>query len=492
VHDRSGSRVRHRLRAAAAFVVAGAVVVPLAWMWWASRLPDAYSLMDTGHMDYGGGPALPMDAKVSVDDLVSTASGPADLEVVLTTRTETLTLASGRKIQAFTVNGTSPGPEIRAHVGDIVEVTLHNESVTEGATIHWHGVDVPNAEDGVAGVTQDAVPMGSDFTYRFVPDRAGTFWYHSHQESSVQVSRGLFGALVILPAGPDAAVADGVDVVALTHTFGGERTINGVAAQDVVDAPAGSSARVRVINTDNETLPVWIDGATYEIAAIDGSEIARPDPVENRYIGVPAGGRADLTFTVPTDGAVVHIAGASMGVGTGGAPADAAARPATRVDLLHYGSGPPDALTLRRPDRSFDYALGRRPGFVNGRPGMWWSINGALYPRVPMFIVDRGDVVSVTFTNSSGDNHPMHLHGHRALVVSRNGGPSDGSPWWIDSLDVGPGETYEVMFTADNTGVWMFHCHDLPHAHEGLVAHLMYAGVTSPYVHGGPNGNAPE
>ena len=84
----------------------------------------------------------------------------------------------------------------------------------------------------------------------------------------------------------------------------------------------------------------------------------------------------------------------------------------------------------------------------------------------------------------------MHLHGHHAVVLARNGVPATGSPWWVDSLDVGDGETYDVAFVADNPGIWMDHCHNLIHARDGLVAHLMYAGVTPPYRIGGAN--APE
>jgi FtsP/CotA-like multicopper oxidase with cupredoxin domain len=61
------------------------------------------------------------------------------------------------------------------------------------------------------------------------------------------------------------------------------------------------------------------------------------------------------------------------------------------------------------------------------------------------------------------------------------------SPWWVDSLQVGDGETYEIAFLADNPGVRMDHCHKLPHAAEGLMTHLMYEGITTPYRGGGPN-----
>ena len=98
-------------------------------------------------------------------------------------------------MSGYTVNGTSPGPMLEAPVGDLVEVTLVNDNVADGTTLHWHGVDVPNSADGVAGVTQDAVGPGEEFVYRFVADQAGTFWYHSHQVSHEQVRRGLLGGL---------------------------------------------------------------------------------------------------------------------------------------------------------------------------------------------------------------------------------------------------------------------------------------------------------
>ncbi len=117
--------------------------------------------------------------------------------------------------------------------GDLVEVTLVNEDIEQGVTIHWHGVDVPNAEDGVAGVTQDAVLPGQRYVYRFRAEQVGTFWYHSHQVSSKEVRRGLFGAFVIEPA----EERDGeVDLALVAHTFDGITTLN---ASDRVGASRG-------------------------------------------------------------------------------------------------------------------------------------------------------------------------------------------------------------------------------------------------------------
>jgi FtsP/CotA-like multicopper oxidase with cupredoxin domain len=109
-----------------------------------------------------------------------------------------------------------------------------------------------------------------------------------------------------------------------------------------------------------------------------------------------------------------------------------------------------------------------------------------------MYTVVEGDVVRMRLANSSGVAHPMHLHGHHAVVLSRNGEPATGSPWVVDSLDVANGDSYEIAFVADNPGLWMDHCHNLPHAADGLVAHLVYDGVHGPYEVGGHTHNEPE
>jgi FtsP/CotA-like multicopper oxidase with cupredoxin domain len=166
--------------------------------------------------------------------------------------------------------------------------------------------------------------------------------------------------------------------------------------------------------------------------------------------------------------------------------------PGVDLDLLSYGEPAEIGLDPGQADRDFEYRIGRRIAFLDGRPGFWWSINGHLYPDVPMYMVEEGDIVTMTISNSSGEVHPMHLHGHHAVVLSRDGEQATGSPWWVDSLDVEDGESYEIAFVADNPGIWMDHCHNLPHASEGLVTHLMYAGVTTPYVIGGEHANDPE
>ena len=501
---------RRALKIALPILATVAIVAPLAWPWHASRLPGSYSVMDMGYLDYGGGAAPDpgggahgghMQGHVHghaseparmITDLVADPAPPADVRVDLVTRQQTLT-AGGRSISGFTVNGTSPGPEIRATQGQLIEVHLRNESVRDGVTLHWHGIDVPNAMDGVAGVTQDAVPAGGEFIYRFVADQVGSFWYHSHQVSNPQVAGGLLGSLVVTP---QSGIAQQIDVSAIAHTYGGLRTINGKAEDLRVPAQPGDWARVRVANTDNGPMKVWTNG-TYRLLAVDGTEVHRPTEVSDRSVTLTAGARADLEVQAPSDGTAVRVQlskSTAVILGPAGADADAPVppQPTADLDLLAYGSPTPLGFDPAQATRQFDYLIGRRPGFVKGRPGMWWSINSHLFPNVPMYVVREGDVVVMHIENRSGEVHPMHLHGHHVVVLARTGVPASGSPWWVDSLNVLPGETYDIGFVANNPGIWMDHCHNLKHAAQGMIAHLMYEGFDTPYRIAGPADNQPE
>jgi len=449
-------------------------------------VPSTYSVLEMGRADFGGGPAHEHGVGRSVADLTGPADGEPDVAVELAAAEEQFELASGEQVDGFTLNGSSPGPAIEVRQGDLVQVTLTNVDVPDGVTLHFHGVDVPNAEDGVAGVTQDAVLPGDEHVYRFVAEDAGTYWYHSHQVSHAQVRGGLFGTFVVLPPGERRAQ----DVVATVHTYDGRRTINGRTGENPALTEPGRPVRVRLVNTDNGPLRAWVSGAPFRVVAVDGTDVIGPTDLSDAGILVTAGGRVDVLVNAPAR--IETSGGAALVVGPRFTQVEVAPEPTRTVDLLSYGS--PAALPFdpEQADRRFRYEIGRRIGFLDGRPGFWWTVNGNLFPDVPMFHVQEGDVVRMTVVNDSGDVHPMHLHGHHAVVLSRDGVASTGSPWVTDSLNVGDGETYEIAFVADNPGIWMDHCHNLDHARDGLVAHLAYAGVTGPFQVGGEHDNAPE
>jgi FtsP/CotA-like multicopper oxidase with cupredoxin domain len=207
-------------------------------------------------------------------------------------------------------------------------------------------------------------------------------------------------------------------------------------------------------------------------------------------VTLTAGGRADLEVNVPVR---VQLSKATaVVIAPPGIDPPVPPQPADDLDLLSNGSPAALGFDPTHPTRQFEYRIGRRPGFVKGRPGVWWSINGRLFPHVPMYVVREGDVVAMHISNHSGEVHPMHLHGHHVVVLARNGVAATGSPWWVDSLNVLAGETYDIAFVANNPGIWMDHCHNLKHAAQGMIAHLMYEGFDTPYRIAGTADNQPE
>jgi FtsP/CotA-like multicopper oxidase with cupredoxin domain len=501
------SRLALKILAAACALLVLAAVAWIGVQWWDSRLPSTYDAMEYARADYGGGPVpvagadvhsampgMPMGGghAMSVANLTG-PDGTPDEQFTLTARSATVRLPSGRTVDALTFNGSVPGPELRVREGDLVEVILLNRDISSGVSIHWHGIDVPNGEDGVAGVTQDAVAPGGRHVYRFRPDRAGTFWYHAHQASSSEVRRGLFGVIVVEPRAGEGEAA--LDLALASHELSGSPTLRG---SDVVvrrSANAGESVRLRLVNTDNTPQRFSVDGTAFRVLAIDGNELNRPSTIVHRTLRLAAGGRYDVGFTMPATPVRLGVidTSAALVLSANGVADVSAGPPGPDFDPIAYGSPLPEPFDLDSHfDRRFRFSIGRKPGFLDGRPGMQWTINGGVYPRVPMFVVRFGDLVEMTIENHTKSVHPMHLHGHWMLVLSRDGVAPSGSPWWTDTLDVEPGERYVLGFRADNPGLWMDHCHNLSHASAGLTMHLAYAGVTTPYRIGGSVHNHPE
>ena len=167
-------------------------------------------------------------------------------------------------------NGKLPGPEIRVKRGERVKVRFKN-SLDEPTSVHWHGIRIDNAMDGVSGLTQPEVQPGETFDYDFVAPDAGTYWYHAHHMSWNQVPRGLAGPLIIEeddnPFGPDADIILSLSDWRLddnglldTASFGARHdfshagrlgnwlTINGTSLPDI-PVTKGRWHRIRLINT---------------------------------------------------------------------------------------------------------------------------------------------------------------------------------------------------------------------------------------------------
>ncbi|MBU1053592.1 MAG: multicopper oxidase domain-containing protein [Proteobacteria bacterium] len=115
------------------------------------------------------------------------------VEYKLTIAQETVSF-TGKERPAMTINGNIPGPTLRFHVGDSAVIHVHN-AMNVNTSIHWHGILLPNGQDGVPYLTYPPIAPGSTFTYRFMIRHAGTYWYHSH--SGLQEQQGIYGSIAI-------------------------------------------------------------------------------------------------------------------------------------------------------------------------------------------------------------------------------------------------------------------------------------------------------
>lgn len=219
----------------------------------------------------------------------------------------------GKFVEAFAYNGQVPGPQIRVTEGDRVRVVLRN-NLDQSTAIHFHGLLVPIAQDGVPFITQPPVKPGETHTYEFTVPNAGSHMYHSHHNSAEQVGKGLLGAFIVAPR--------------------------------------------------------------------------RPRAVE----------RADIDY----------------------------------VMILNDGS--------------------------HG-----YTLNGKGFPATEPIVAKLGQKVRVRFMNEGMMIHPMHLHGMGMKVIDKDGYPQP-MPWMCDTLNVAPGERWDVIIDCNNPGTWAFHCHILPHA----------------------------
>ena len=498
--DARALTIVRRLAAAGGMLLIVAAIGWLAWSWYASRVPGTYNVMDYGVADYGGG-RIPAHAAehahgavgaADVSRLAGPRTGSPDATFTLTAQRARLELASGRTAEALTFGGRVPGPELRMRQGDLVAVTLVNRDVEQGVSVHFHGLDVPNAEDGVSGVTQDAVMPGERHTYRFRVHQVGTFWYHTHQRSAKDVRRGLYGAFVIEPARP---AGDALDMTVMAHELGGRPAFNDREGASARAVGEGTPVRLRLINANSTPRRLRLSGTPFRVVAIDGMDVNRPQPVRGAALELGGGARYDVAFTMPRRPVALAIANTRTVLVLGRDRRWRERPPVSErvLDPATYGQPTRSAFDASsRFDREFSLEIGKRPGFVDGRPGHHWSLNGKLFPDTPVFVVEKGDLVRVSVENDTGTVHPMHLHGHHVRVLSRDGVAVRGSPWWVDTLNVKPGERYDVAFRASNTGVWMFHCHNLRHAAEGMTMHLAYAGVRTPFPVGGDAHNHPE
>jgi FtsP/CotA-like multicopper oxidase with cupredoxin domain len=427
---------------------------------------------------------------------------PSVVEVALEAKAADVELAPGRSATMWTYNGLLPGPRIEARVGNTVRIRFKN-SLPEPTTIHWHGVRVPAAMDGVPAV-QSPVAPGAEFTYEFVVPDQGTFWYHPHVRSDEQVERGLYGAFVVRADDEPETTSDRTVVLddvlvdddwrlsefAAMHAMLGRQgnliLANG-RAHPVAAMERGGVHRLRFINAANARyFNLALPGHSLIQIGSDGGMLAQPREFESLLL-VP-GERADV-LVVANDDAGEAMEWLSLrydrGHGSGALPGAVIFQ--SRIEGEASGTIPsiPSALgaidvlpeaTVHRElelEESMGMAGGAHAGHGSGGAmGPVFSFNGKVFPDGERFSAALGAVEEWSLVNTTEMDHPFHLHGFRFQVISEDGRTPTFSAW-RDSINVPADETVVLRVRLeDHPGTWMFHCHILEHAERGMMGEL--------------------
>lgn len=404
---------------------------------------------------------------------------------------------------------------VRTERGKPFHARLTNK-LSDHTAIHWHGIRLPNAMDGVPYVTQPPVKAGETFDYIFTPPDAGTFFFHPHCDTITQLGRGLAGVLIVEEPG-DAELFDADVVVVIKDwrlkpdgsfdtlttdqgagkagTFGTRKTVNGLDHADFTVRP-GARVRLRVLNVDvTRIVTLAVDGAPAALIATDGNPLD-PLPLTPWRLG-PAM-RADITFDMPREEnatvdlsnvwgmtpellARFHASGEPLPARTDGPPRltpnaipqpDIANAERLRVDMSASPASPQLEAWLKETGAPLDAVC--RTGRI------FWALNRTPWPGQsheklppPLFNLTRGRSYIFEFANATPHPHPMHLHGHTFQVVASS--KEKIVPHLADTVLVAPKERIDVAFVADNPGDWMVHCHIVEHQETGMMGYVRVA-----------------
>ncbi len=202
-------------------------------------------------------------------------------------------VSPGVKKPAYAFNGTVPGPVLRVDEGDKVRIVVDNQLPFPTST-HWHGMILPNDQDGVGGVTQPHIEPGTTYTYEWTAVATGTHWYHAHS-SGRHIGKGLYGALEVVPKKGDIE-ADHDYRLMLGDTDLGF-TINGRSfpSTPVLETKVGDTVRLRVINTGDQVHAFHLHGVPFRVMAQDGIRKDQPESMDT--LTISPGQTFDLLFT---------------------------------------------------------------------------------------------------------------------------------------------------------------------------------------------------
>ncbi len=399
-------------------------------------------------------------------------------------------------------NRSIPGPVIRMRQGEESIVRFHN-ALDEPSSVHWHGLRIDNAMDGVPGVTQAPVQPGEQFEYRLTPPDAGTYWYHTHQRSWAQLALGLAGILIVEEEHPPLVDQDLIfaiddwrldremqfDTQSLgslhdwSHggRFGNYITVNGELGKNFT-VSSGERIRLRMVNIANSrTMKLLINQPEVSVIAVDGQPV-KPFAPDSGTITLAPGQRSDLIIDMtsgPKQASPIELLVRDSAYQIASFEFDEKVkREQLLASPIALRDNPANRIAL--PDEFQNFPLHMEGGAMGGmRAATYqgkrmdvreliqykkiWSINGFVdMPPEPLFTVKRGTAISLDINNDNAWPHAMHIHGHHFIY--------DRSPEiWRDTVLLNRQEKGSMKFLADNPGKWLIHCHMVEHMAAGMV-----------------------
>lgn len=398
--------------------------------------------------------------------------------------------------------------------GQDFNVIVKNETnVPTG--IHWHGIILPNAMDGVPGVTQAAIPPGGEQHYEYPLVQAGTYWMHSHMGLQIQ---DLMEAPFIISdpndpynkdqqvvimfqdftfKNPDAVFKglqsntamegmDNMDMGSSAMNMSDSKpdlndvqydafltNYHTVENPEIVKVQAGKTVRLRFIDgAAGSNFWIHLGSLTGTAIAFDGENIK---PFTGKTFQLAIGQRIDILVTIPKSGGAFPILGQIEGLTqqTG----LILVTPSTTVPKIsETAQNAAPALNYQQVLKmKSENPLAQKPiakvitlNLSGNMQKYVWMINGQTWPNVTPIQLKEGERIEMIFNNESNMAHPMHLHGHDFEVVSINKQKiTDGA--LHDTLLVLPHTQVTVIFDADYPGKWMLHCHMAYHQEAGMM-----------------------
>jgi len=438
-------------------------------------------------------------------------------DVTLRIEPVTVELAPDRILSTIGYNGTAPGPVLRIREGKQVSVDVFNDTDTP-ELVHWHGLLIPGDVDGVDEEGTPFVPPRGYRRYTFTPTPSGSRWYHSHAMAYTDLHKGAytgqFGFVYIDPAtnpgsydqehflalrdwepfftsnmedndddtkaGPQPekpavlnTAPNGLEVSSMTYSINDKA----LGAGEPLRVKSGQRVLLHLLNASAiENRRIALSGHKFQIISLDGNPVPTPQSVDSIFLG--AGERVDAVVEMSNPG--IWILGStdektrSLGLGLIVEYENQHRQPQwlnpsrTPWDYSIFSSASP--APIRAPDQTIDMAFEKIPGGA-GKFNTF-TVNGKSYPHENEFTLKSGARYRLILRNRTDDAHPLHLHRHQFELVDVNGQKCSGII--KDTVVVPFYGRATVDFTADQSGLALFHCHIQAHMDYGFKALFRY------------------